>query len=78
MRPVISQKFLNQLKRLGIQAEYRQHVTEYFEAENFRRAGVLTSGGQTYEADVIIAADGIGSASQWIVGGRELRAKSSG
>lgn len=78
MRPTIYQILLNQLKRLGIKVEYGQQVTEYFEAENFRKAGVLTRGGQTYEADVIIAADGIGSISQKIVGGREIRAKSSG
>ncbi|KAE9961681.1 hypothetical protein BLS_001539 [Venturia inaequalis] len=78
MRPVIYQILLNQLKRLGIKVEYGQQVTEYFESKDYTRAGVITRGGQTCEADIVIAADGIGSVSQRIVGGRELKAKSSG
>lgn len=50
-------------------------VLRYYETET--RAGVETDEGEVFEADIVIAADGIGSKSQAIVGGK-VRAASSG
>lgn len=55
--------------------QFGKKVTEYWEEEN--RAGVVTDQGEHFEADVVIAADGVGSKSQKLVGG-QVRAMKSG
>ncbi|OAG02158.1 monooxygenase [Paraphaeosphaeria sporulosa] len=75
MRPLVYKMFINQAERLEIPFLFNKRVTRYFEHEN--KAGVETDEGEKFEADVVIAADGIGSKSQTIVGGK-VRAASSG
>ncbi|KAF2084313.1 monooxygenase [Saccharata proteae CBS 121410] len=77
MRPLVYKMFVRQVERLGIQVEFSKRVVDYFEDEEKGKAGVVTDAGDRYEADVVIAADGVGSKSQKIVGG-QVKAKSSG
>ncbi|KAK4998618.1 hypothetical protein LTR66_000974 [Elasticomyces elasticus] len=77
MRPLIYKMFVHQVEKLGIKIEYNRRVVDYFEDEEAGKGGVITDDGQRYEGDVVIAADGVGSKSQKLVGG-QVRAKSSG
>ena len=77
MRPLVYKMFVNQVERLGVKVEFSKRVVDYFEDEETGKAGVTTDDGSRYEADVVIAADGIGSKSQKLVGG-QVRAMSSG
>lgn len=75
MRPLVYKMFVRQVEKLGIEIEYNRRVVAYEESETHGFA--ITDDGQKYEADVIIAADGVGSKSQKLVGG-QVRAVSSG
>jgi 2-polyprenyl-6-methoxyphenol hydroxylase-like FAD-dependent oxidoreductase len=77
MRPLVYKMFVRQLEKLGINVEYNRRVVDYQEDERTGKAVAITDDGQRYEADVIIAADGVGSKSQKLVGG-QVRARSSG
>ena len=77
MRPLIYKMFVRQLEELGIDVEYERRVIDYQEDEKTGKAVAITDDGHRYEADVIIAADGVGSKSQRLVGG-QVRAQSSG
>lgn len=77
MRPLVYQMFVNQVQRLGLPLEFNRRVVDYFEDDKTGKGGVITDDGKRYEADVVIAADGVGSKSQKLVGG-QVRAVSSG
>lgn len=77
MRPLVYKMFVHQVERLGINIEYNCRVVDYFEDEASGKGGVVLDDGKRYEADVVIAADGVGSKSQKLVGG-QVRAVSSG
>ena len=77
MRPLVYKMFVKQVERLGVNVEFGRRVVDYYEDTEKNKAGVTTDDGQKYEADVVIAADGVGSKSQKLVGG-QVRARSSG
>lgn len=77
MRPLIYTMLLEQVKRLGITIEFGKKVVDYFEDSAGQKGGVKLQDGTELTADVVIAADGVGSKSQQIVGG-QVRARSSG
>ncbi|EME87343.1 uncharacterized protein MYCFIDRAFT_184415 [Pseudocercospora fijiensis CIRAD86] len=77
MRPLIYRMFVRQVEKLGIDIEFNRRVVDYFEDEKTGKGGCVTDDGKRYEADVVIAADGVGSKSQKLVGG-QVRARSSG
>jgi len=77
MRPLIYQMFVRQVEKLGVNVEFGKRVVDYYEDESRGKGGCITSDGQKYEADLVIAADGVGSKSQKLVGG-QVRARSSG
>ena len=77
MRPLVYKMFVNQVEKLGVNVEFSRRVVDYFEDEATGKGGYITDDGKRYEADVVIAADGVGSKSQKLVGG-QVRAKSSG
>ncbi|KAH8667967.1 putative 3-hydroxybenzoate 6-hydroxylase 1 [Tricladium varicosporioides] len=77
MRPLIYKMFVKQVERVGIPVYFNQHVVDYFENSETGKGGVMTKEGKTYEADLVIAADGVGSKSQKLVGG-QVRAVQSG
>lgn len=77
MRPLIYKMFADQVESIGIKVEYNMRVVDYYEDAATGRGGVILEDGSKYEADVVIAADGVGSKSQALVGG-QVRAISSG
>ncbi|KAF8854879.1 FAD/NAD(P)-binding domain-containing protein [Acephala macrosclerotiorum] len=77
MRPLIYTMLVNQVVKLGIKVEFNQRVVDYYEEIDTGKGGVVTENGTKLEADVVIAADGVGSKSQKLVGG-QVRAISSG
>lgn len=77
MRPLIYKMFVDQVDRLGVKVEFNQRVVDYYEDIKTGKGGVITADGTKYEADIVVAADGVGSKSQKLVGG-QVRAISSG
>ena len=77
MRPLVYQMFINQLEKLRVTIQFGCRVVEYFENETTGKGGAKTEDGKVYEADIVIAADGVGSKSQQLVGG-QVRAQKSG
>ncbi|KAK0615327.1 hypothetical protein B0T17DRAFT_657520 [Bombardia bombarda] len=77
MRPLVYKMYVHQVRRLGIQIQFGKRVVDYFEDEARGKAGVVTDNDERFEADVVIAADGVGSKSQKLVGG-QVRAMKSG
>lgn len=77
-RPKFHKMLSDQAERVGIPIEYNKRVTAYFETDDTDKAGVMLEGGETIEADVVIAADGVGSKSSQVTMGREIRTRSTG
>jgi len=77
MRPLVYKMFVNHIQKLGVNVEFNRRVLEYTEDAENGKATCKTDDGKEYTADVIIAADGVGSKSQAIVGG-QVRARTSG
>ncbi|CZR49832.1 uncharacterized protein FPRO_16040 [Fusarium proliferatum ET1] len=81
-KPIVSRRdlavmFSEQCRRLGIQVRLGVNVTSYVENVD-GTATALTQDGRAFSADVVVAADGIGSKSCSITLGRTLRAVSTG
>lgn len=68
----------DQAERVSIFVEYGRRAVEYFEDAAGQKAGVILENEERIEADLVIAADGIGSKSSIITMGKEIRAKPSG
>ncbi|CAG5149296.1 uncharacterized protein ALTATR162_LOCUS2335 [Alternaria atra] len=77
MRPLVYKMFVSAVENLGVSVEFNRRVVDYFEDEQTGKGGCTTDDGKRYEADVVIAADGVGSKSQKLVGG-QVRARPSG
>ncbi|KAL7625939.1 hypothetical protein AAE478_002708 [Parahypoxylon ruwenzoriense] len=77
MRPLIYRMYLNEVRRQGIKIQFGRRVVNYYEDDTHQKAGVLTDNGEQFEADIVIAADGVGSKCQNLVGG-QVRAMSTG
>ncbi|KAK7992588.1 hypothetical protein PG988_001382 [Apiospora saccharicola] len=71
-RPKFLQMLISQLGRIGVQIEYGCRVAEFHEDAD--KAGVRLDDGRTIEADVVVAADGIGTKSHTLVSGQDIRA----
>lgn len=71
---------LRQVAKLGFKVEYGKRVCEYFEDKTKRKGGVILQSGETYLADIVVAADGLGSPSESLITGQRTRTptKSSG
>lgn len=77
MRPLVYQMFVEQVERLGVQIDFDTRIVDYFEDSEQGKGGCISEDGKRYEADLVIAADGVGSKSQKLVGG-QVRAQKSG
>jgi flavin-dependent dehydrogenase len=77
-RPKLINFLYNYVTSLGISIIFGQRIVEYYEISEAGKAGVITEGGSHFEADLVIAADGVGTKSHTIVGGRDVKPKSSG
>ena len=63
---------------LGISVTFGSRVVQYFEARHNHKAGVVTDTEKRFEADVIVAADGVGSKSWKLIQDSRCEARSSG
>jgi hypothetical protein len=77
-RPRFVTALLAQVKDLGIDVAFGARVIDYFEDSDRQRAGIILDSGGRIEADVVVAADGIGTKSNRLVSGGDTRAYSSG
>ncbi|KAK7748215.1 hypothetical protein SLS62_008766 [Diatrype stigma] len=77
-RPKFLKMLISQLQRLGIEIEYGFRAVDYYETEDGQHAGAIFADGSKIEADVVVAADGIGTKSYKAITGHEVRAWSSG
>lgn len=74
-RPKLNAALLGQVLALGIDVKYDQRAVDYYEDET--KAGVVLEDGSKFEADVVIAADGLGTKSHKLISGHDIRAMSS-
>ena len=63
---------------LGIPVAFGKRVVDYYEILEANKAGATTDQGEQFEADLVIAADGVGSLSWKAVCGEVNKPKSSG
>lgn len=63
---------------LGIPVTFGKRVVDYYEDLEAGRAGAITDQGERFEADLVIAADGVGSLSWKAVSGEATMPRSSG
>ena len=77
-RPQYHDMLSKQLSTVGINVEYGHKAVEYFEDGPTGRGGIVLENGDRIDADVIVAADGIGSRSTRATMGREIQARPSG
>lgn len=77
-RPKLIAAFIGQAKAIGIDITYGQRVADYTEDEATQKGGVILDDGSKLEADIVIAADGVGTKSHKLVTGHEVRAYPSG
>lgn len=64
-RSSLSRCLYEYARHLGVEVEFNTRVVAYF--EDVEKGGCLSKAGEKFEADVVIAADGIGSHSSDIV-----------
>jgi 2-polyprenyl-6-methoxyphenol hydroxylase-like FAD-dependent oxidoreductase len=77
-RPKFIAALFTQLKSIGVDVTFGKRVVDYFEDEAEQKAGVILEDGSKMEADVVVAADGVGTKSHKLVSGRDIRAYPSG
>jgi hypothetical protein len=77
-RPKFHNMLLKQLSRIGLEVEYGKEVVAYAESAADGKAMVILKHGSKHEADLVIAADGVRSASLDLVAGGPIPARSSG
>ncbi|KAI3322486.1 FAD/NAD(P)-binding domain-containing protein [Xylariaceae sp. AK1471] len=78
-RAMIAHMLTSQCQRLGIQVNYGSTVIDYDETDDKAVVTIERVGGVTRaEADIIVAADGVGTKSHAHVSGRSVKATSCG
>ncbi|KUI54202.1 Zeaxanthin epoxidase, chloroplastic [Cytospora mali] len=74
-RPRFTATLLGQALALGIEVTYGKRAVDYFEDGD--KAGVICEDGSRLEADVVVAADGVGTKSHKLISGHDIRAVGS-
>jgi hypothetical protein len=77
-RPKFHQMLLRQLSRIGIEVEYSRRVVEYYDDVSSNEGGVVLDDGLRIQADLVVAADGLGTKSSMLISGGKVEARSSG
>ncbi|KAG2340006.1 monooxygenase [Suillus weaverae] len=71
-RALLHEILFEHAKSLGIEIRMGHHAVEYWEDEANGKAGVKIQTGETFDADVIVAADGVKStAREFVIGYRD-------
>lgn len=77
-RPKLIGALYDYVTALGISVTFGKKVVDYYENLRTQRAGAITDKGERFEADLVLAADGVGSLSWKAVSGEANIPKSSG
>jgi 2-polyprenyl-6-methoxyphenol hydroxylase-like FAD-dependent oxidoreductase len=77
-RPSLVRLLYDLAVSVGVKFCFGQKVVEYYEDSDGGRAGVLTASGAHHHAELVVAADGVGSQSSKIVMGNDSPPRSSG
>jgi len=77
-RPKFYKMLLAQLSVTGVQVEWNHRVINYYEDIENGKGGCVLDSGEKLEADLVIAADGIGTRSHKLVVGQKVEVRSSG
>lgn len=77
-RPHFANMLLRQVRRCGIPIIFGKRAVEYYDYKSIPKAGVVTQDGERFEAEIVIAADGIGSKSQELLFDPDERSRSIG
>ena len=77
-RPKLIRALYNYVTSLGIPVIFGKRVVDYEESDETNRAYAVTDKGERFEADVVVAADGIGSKVAKVMIGENVKAISSG
>ncbi|CAH0055641.1 unnamed protein product [Clonostachys solani] len=77
-RADLAQMLLDQCERLEIPIHWDVNIVDYGEGLDVKKGFAIRADGHRYTADVVIAADGLGSKSHRITMGQQTRAVSTG
>lgn len=77
-RPKLIQALYDQAISFGITVHFNKRIVQYQESDETNRVYAITDTDERFDADVIVAADGIGSKSHKIIVGKEPTTMSSG
>ncbi|KXH44086.1 hypothetical protein CSIM01_04390 [Colletotrichum simmondsii] len=77
-RPGMSIMFYDQCMRLGIPVKFGVNVVDYIENAAEGTGTAVTADGQRLTADIVVAADGLGTKSHKVVMGEAIRAVPTG
>ncbi|KAI1841050.1 hypothetical protein JX266_012769 [Neoarthrinium moseri] len=77
-RAEMADLLLNQCARLGIRISWNTHIVDFDEDVSAGKGVAVGADGRRYEADVVVAADGLGSRSLRLTIGENVRAVSTG
>ena len=77
-RPRLISMLYDYVYMLGIPVTFGKHVVDYYENLETRKAGAITDGGEQFEGDLVVAADGVASKSWKAVSGADSKPQSSG
>lgn len=78
-RPLFTAALAGQVRALGIPIRYGVRVVDYLEDETHAEVVLadLVVGNERIKADVVVAADGVGTKSHRLINGHDVRALSS-
>ena len=77
-RPKFHDMLSSRAEKHGVHVEYGHRAVEYYDSPTTGKAGVILDNGEKMEADVVVAADGIGSKSSKATIGGLVQARSTG
>ena len=77
-RPRLIGSLYDYVCSIGIEITFGKRVSEYYEILDANRAGAITEECERFEADLVIAADGVGTKSWKAIAGEITKPKSSG
>jgi 2-polyprenyl-6-methoxyphenol hydroxylase-like FAD-dependent oxidoreductase len=77
-RPKFMAALFTQLKKIGVDVTFGKRVVDYTEDEAEHKASILLDDGSKLAADIVIAADGVGTKSCKLATGTDIASYPSG